>query len=140
MVSRTAASESRATRCTSSISARAWAGSSSMTRLASSLLRAMTDRLWPSVSCKSRAILARSSLTARRASSVRAANSARFVRRTAIALYTVKPITDTDSPCTRAPARSLFVASMARLAVTPDAMISATATRPDQIVLAAVDA
>ena len=42
---------------------------------ASSLFRAMTERLWPSVSWRSRAIRARSSATASRASSWRAATS-----------------------------------------------------------------
>ena len=40
------------------ISAAARAGSSARTRRASSLLSAMSDRLWPSVSCRSRAIRA----------------------------------------------------------------------------------
>jgi hypothetical protein len=47
---------------------------------ASSVLRAIRERLWPSRSWRSRAIRSRSSATARRASSSRVARSSRFAR------------------------------------------------------------
>ena len=59
---------------------RARAGSSGSSRPASSLLSVISDRLWPSVSCRSRAIRDRSSATASRASSCRASSSAWLVR------------------------------------------------------------
>src|SRR3954452_21438604 len=73
--SRTSASARRAAASTSAISSRARAGSRSASRPASWLFSAISDRLWPSRSCRSRAKRSRSSATALRASSSRASVS-----------------------------------------------------------------
>ena len=98
-VSRTDASASRATRSTSAISAAARAGLVGQHAPASSLLSAMSDRLWPSVSWRSRAIRLRSSATASSASSLRAACSSRFAaaqRRRANRVSEIVPTVDAD--------------------------------------------
>ena len=74
------ASASRVTVWMSSSSAAARSGSCSSSRAASSLLSAITERLWPSRSCMSRAMRSRSSETASSASSSRAACSSRLAR------------------------------------------------------------
>ena len=101
-VSRTDASASRATRSTSAISAAARSGSSARTRRASSLLSAITDRLCPSVSWRSRAIRVRSSATASSARSRRAAWSSRFARPRRARANSVSEIVAAVTPTTSA--------------------------------------
>ncbi|OLT32619.1 hypothetical protein BJF79_35945 [Actinomadura sp. CNU-125] len=62
---------------TSAISAPARAGSVSAIRIASSLFTAISERLWPRRSCRSREKRSRSSVTARRATASRAAYASR---------------------------------------------------------------
>ena len=78
-VERTSARDARDSCAIASISAPARAGSISSRRCASSALRVMTVREWPSTSCTSRAISSRSSESAReaRAASARSPSSIR---------------------------------------------------------------
>ena len=73
--SRTSPSACRVTSWISPSSSAARAGSRSTSFWASSLFNAITESVWPSRSCRSRAIRRRSSATASRASSSRASRS-----------------------------------------------------------------
>ena len=119
--------------------ARARSGSPGSSRPASSLLIAISDRLWPRTSWRSRAIRLRSSATASVASSWRAAWSLTLVRRSAVIAKTVIPMIETDRPWIRALAGSRVTLRVSA-ATTPAATISASARRSGSSMLAAVEA